>query len=64
MLTKLLTQIKAYRLSPLPRSRSPSPVSDRMIEADVLAQEQSELGKLDQLENEIEKELARDRQKS
>ena len=35
-----------------------------MIEADVLAQEQSELGKLDQLENEIEKELARDRQKS
>lgn len=37
---------------------------DRMIEADVLAQEQAELGKLDQLENEIEKELARDRQKS
>ena len=36
---------------------------DRMIEADVLASEQAELGKLDQLENEIEKELSRDRQK-
>jgi hypothetical protein len=36
---------------------------DRMIEADVLASEQAELGKLDQLENEIEKELGRDRQK-
>ena len=36
---------------------------DRMIEADVLAQEQAELGKLDQLESEIEKELSRDRQK-
>jgi len=36
---------------------------DRMIEADVLAQETSELGKLDQLESEIEKELARSRTK-
>lgn len=36
---------------------------DRIIEADVLASEQAELGKLDQLENEIEKELGRDRQK-
>ena len=36
---------------------------DRMIEADVLASEQAELGKLDQLENEIEKELGRDRQR-
>jgi hypothetical protein len=36
---------------------------DRMIEADVLASEHAELGKLDQLENEIEKELGRDRQK-
>ncbi|MEL7237309.1 MAG: hypothetical protein AAGK78_00485 [Planctomycetota bacterium] len=30
---------------------------DRMIEADVLAQEQKELGKLDELDNEIAKEL-------
>jgi hypothetical protein len=36
---------------------------DRMIEADVLASEHAELGKLDQLENEIEKELSRDRQR-
>jgi len=36
---------------------------DRMIEADVLATEQAEVGKLDQLENEIEKELGRSRQK-
>lgn len=36
---------------------------DRMIEADVLAQEQGELSKLGALENEIEKELSRDRQK-
>ena len=34
-----------------------------MIEADVLASEQKELGKLGALESEIEKELARDRQK-
>jgi hypothetical protein len=43
-----------------------SPVSDdeidRMIEADVLAQEQAELGKLDALESEIEKELGKTRQ--
>jgi hypothetical protein len=32
---------------------------DRMIEADVLAAEQAELGKLDALESEIERELAR-----
>jgi hypothetical protein len=32
---------------------------DRMIEADVFAAEQAEVGKLDQLESEIEKELAR-----
>lgn len=36
---------------------------DRMIEADVLASEQKELGKLGALESEIEKELSRDRQK-
>ena len=36
---------------------------DRMIEADVLASEQKELGKLGALESEIERELARDRQK-
>lgn len=36
---------------------------DRMIEADVLAAEQAEVGKLDQLETEIEKELGRSRQK-
>jgi len=35
---------------------------DRMIEADVLAEEHSELGKLDALESEIEKELGRTRQ--
>lgn len=48
-------------------SSAPTTVSDeeidRMIEADVLAQETSELGKLDQLESEIEKELARSRTK-
>lgn len=36
---------------------------DRMIEADVLATEQKELGKLGALESEIERELGRDRQK-
>ena len=36
---------------------------DRMIEADVLASEQKELGKLGALESEIERELSRDRQK-
>lgn len=36
---------------------------DRMIEADVLAAEQAELGKLDALESEIENELKASRQK-
>jgi hypothetical protein len=36
---------------------------DRMIEADVLAEETAELGKLDSLQNEIEKELMRTKQK-
>lgn len=36
---------------------------DRMIEADVLAQEKAELGKLDELESEIARELGADRQK-
>jgi hypothetical protein len=36
---------------------------DRMIQADVLAQEKSELGKLDQLESEIAKELGATKQK-
>ena len=36
---------------------------DRMIEADVLASEKQELGKLDELESEIAKELGTNRQK-
>ncbi|WP_428938372.1 hypothetical protein [Fontivita pretiosa] len=36
---------------------------DRMIQADVLAQERAELGKLDELESEIAKELGATRQK-
>jgi hypothetical protein len=36
---------------------------DRMIQADVLAQEKAELGKLDQLESEIAKELGATKQK-
>ena len=36
---------------------------DRMIQADVLAQEKQELGKLDQLESEIAKELGATKQK-
>lgn len=36
---------------------------DRMIQADVLAAEKTELGKLDQLESEIEKELGVSKQK-
>jgi hypothetical protein len=36
---------------------------DRMIQADVLAQEKAELGKLDELESEIAKELGVSRQK-
>ena len=36
---------------------------DRMIQADVLAQEKTELGKLDELESEIAKELGTARQK-
>ena len=36
---------------------------DRMIQADVLAQEKQELGKLDELESEIAKELGATRQK-
>jgi hypothetical protein len=36
---------------------------DRMIAADVLAQEKQELGKLDQLESEIAKELGATKQK-
>ncbi len=36
---------------------------DRMIQADVLAQEKTELGKLDQLESEIAKELGATKQK-
>ncbi|MBC8106678.1 MAG: hypothetical protein H7Z14_08830 [Anaerolineae bacterium] len=36
---------------------------DRMIQADVLAQEKSELGKLDELESEIAKELGATKQK-
>lgn len=36
---------------------------DRMIDADVMAQEKSEMGKLDQLENEIAKELGPVKQK-
>jgi hypothetical protein len=36
---------------------------DRMIEADVLAQEQAEMGKLDQLESDIEKELGKTRER-
>ena len=36
---------------------------DRMIQADVLAQEKQELGKLDELESEISKELGATRQK-
>jgi hypothetical protein len=36
---------------------------DRMIQADVLAQEKAELGKLDQLESEIAKELGGAKQK-
>jgi len=37
---------------------------DRMIQADVLAQEKAELGKLDELENEIERELGASKQKN
>jgi hypothetical protein len=37
---------------------------DRMIQADVLAGEKQELGKLDQLESEIAKELGAAKQKS
>ena len=36
---------------------------DRMIQADVLAAEKTELGKLDQLESEIAKELGATKQK-
>jgi hypothetical protein len=36
---------------------------DRMIQADVLAAEKTELGKLDQLESEIAKELGTAKQK-
>jgi hypothetical protein len=36
---------------------------DRMIEADVLASEKTELGKLDELESEIAKELGATKQK-
>ena len=36
---------------------------DRMIQADVLAQEKQELGKLDELESEIAKELGATKQK-
>jgi hypothetical protein len=36
---------------------------DRMIQADVLAQEKQDLGKLDQLESEIAKELGATKQK-
>ena len=36
---------------------------DRMIQADVLAQEKTELGKLDELESEIAKELGATKQK-
>ena len=36
---------------------------DRMIQADVLAQEKGELGKLDELESEIAKELGATKQK-
>ena len=36
---------------------------DRMIQADVLAQEKAELGKLDELESEIAKELGATKQK-
>ena len=36
---------------------------DRMIAADVLASEKTELGKLDQLESEIAKELGTGKQK-
>jgi hypothetical protein len=36
---------------------------DRMIQADVLAAEKTELGKLDQLESEIAKELGVSKQK-
>jgi len=37
---------------------------DRMIQADVLAQEKAELGKLDELENEIEREMGASKQKN
>ena len=50
-----------------PASASPEVVSDeeidRMIQADVLAVEKQELGKLDQLESEIAKELGATKQK-
>ena len=50
-----------------PASASPEVVSDeeidRMIQADVLAAEKQELGKLDQLESEIAKELGATKQK-
>ena len=58
-----MEQTAAGTLSPGESSSISDAEIDRMIEADVLATEQAELGKLDQLESEIEKELGRDRQK-
>src|SRR5207244_13516873 len=62
-----LDRMEQSATSGAPASASPEVVSDeeidRMIQADVLAAEKQELGKLDQLESEIAKELGAMKQK-
>ena len=62
-----LESMEQSATSGAPATSSPEVVSDeeidRMIQADVLAAEKQELGKLDQLESEIAKELGATKQK-
>ena len=50
-------------MGPDPGGEDPHEEIDRMIQADVLAAEKQELGKLDELESEIAKELGATKQK-